>query len=122
MQLAAIPRTYVREEPRDFLGDVQLRIEAEELLLADVDSYSNWLAMHCSNVQPSHTRPRYVPRDAVDFARFVESLDVPQLVALSHYPRIEVAGAAACALRERYVADSTDHLSKLAAKLAGAAA
>lgn len=84
-----------------------LASDAEEHVLSDTDSYVNWLAYLCSGVQVSHTRIVNVPRSAENLLRFVEALDVPQLVALQFYPRSDAQVAACDELRSRYLADQS---------------
>lgn len=94
-------------------ADTLIHTEAEERLLSDMDGYADWLYGKCMGSTPEHCRIGYVPRDSVRFTQFVESLDVPQLLSLSLYPRAEVALAACQALRDRFVADMGPRLSEL---------
>lgn len=91
--------------------------EAEERVLADMDSYSNWLAIQCSNVAASHTRIKYVPRSALNLRDFVDALDVPQLLALTLYPRGDAQALACDALRARYLATCGEYLARVEGEL-----
>jgi hypothetical protein len=88
--------------------------EAEEQLLADMDQYQNWLAMHCTGVKPEHTRIGYVPRDAVDLQNAIDTFDVPQLLAMTLYPGRDAQAMALDRLRELYLEQNTRHLRDLA--------
>ena len=96
---------------------VMCAANAEDEVLNDVESFANWLSEQCCMSTPAHCRIGYVPRDAVHFANFVASLDVPQLVALSLYPIVTVSGAASMELRERYLKDASTvaYVNRLAA-------
>ena len=91
--------------------------EAEERVLADMDSYSNWLAIQCSNVAVSHTRIKYVPRSALNLRDFVDALDVPQLLALTLYPRGDAQALACDALKARYLATCAEYIARVEGEL-----
>jgi hypothetical protein len=70
-----------------------------EQLLADVDTFSDWLSAQCHGV-PAQT----LPRIAAGYPPFMESLPTPQIVALLLYPRADVQAAAMDELKARYLA------------------
>lgn len=83
---------------------VAAAMAGEEHVLSDMDGYQDWLAEHCIRVEPSHCRFGYIPKgDQLD--AMIETLDVAQLLALTLYPNKDIAGSAALALRERFLAD-----------------
>lgn len=92
-------------------------IEAEERLLSDMDTYCDWLYAQCLGAKPERCRIGAIPSDPGRFDRFVDSLDVPQLQALSLYPRAEVAFAATSALRDKFIAAHGDMLARLASEV-----
>lgn len=79
--------------------------DAEERILADVDTYSDWLYSKCIGTPAAHCRFGYIPRGKTDLMLFVESLDVAQLVAALLHPRSEFVALAAWQLRDLYLAD-----------------
>lgn len=91
---------------------------AEEHVLSDMDTYSDWLTSHCIGASVDHTRIVSVPRSAESLLRFVEALDIPQLLALSLYPRANARAAACDALRYRYLAASGDYIARMQEELA----
>lgn len=96
--------TTANREPSNRLL-VRANMAGEEHVLSDMDGFQDWLAGHCIRVEPSHCRLGYIPRgDALD--AFIETLDVAQLLALTLYPNVEVAGRASLAMRERFLADA----------------
>jgi hypothetical protein len=92
------------------LSDTLLNQRAEEIMLADVDGYAEWLSAHCYLSKP--VDGLYAPKKPTDLLRLVESAAVPILVAMTLYPRKEVAWAAQWELRNRYLRD--ERLFKLA--------
>lgn len=99
------------------MNDEQINREAEDLLFADMDSYADWLNSQCMGVPVDQTRIGYVPRDSARFAMFVEVLTVAQLLALSLYPDVQIAGKAMQEMRARYLkgAEKTGVILKFAA-------
>jgi hypothetical protein len=84
---------------------VAINMAAEEAVLADVDTYTDWLGGHCMRVDREHTRIGYVPNDDAHLLNFAESLDIPQLVAALHSPHHRLVCHAAQLLRDKYLAD-----------------
>jgi len=97
------------------LSDARLNQRAEEIMLADVDSYAEWLSAHCYRSKPIELM--FVTNDPVNLQMLVDRADVPKLVALTLYPRMSVVWAAQWELRNRYLAD--ERLFKLAQEKAG---
>lgn len=97
------------------LSDTRLNQRAEEIMLADVDSYVDWLFGHCYRREPIEIVVWSWKDTAVQ--ELIDNADVPKLVALSLYPRQSVAWAAQWELRNRYLAD--ERLFKLAQEKAG---
>lgn len=89
--------------------------QAEDEMLADADGFCDWLGAECMG--HGAVSAGYVPKgDAlVDHAT---RLTVPQLVALSLYPRAECAAASMNVLRERYLQASQAWLLKRAGEIA----
>lgn len=92
------------------LSDTRLNQRAEEIMLADVDSYAEWLSARCCRKPPVELM--FVTRDPVDLQMLVDQADVPKLVALTLYPRQSVAQAAQREITNRYLSD--ERLFKLA--------
>lgn len=84
---------------------VGINIEAEERVLADVDTFTDWLGAKCMGATVEHCRTWYVPRDPARRADYIDALDIPQLVALILHPNTAISGFACRQLRERYMAD-----------------
>lgn len=81
---------------------IRVRMAAEERVIADVDSFTEWLSVQCKHARPDPFG--YIPRDAGRRLQFIESLTVPQLTAgLLH---AQIAGDCANRLREVYLADA----------------
>jgi len=99
-----------REQERQAL---RAESEAEERLWADAETFAQWLSVHCMYAKTEHCRIGHVPRDPAHLSNFVQSLDVPQLVALQLYPRAEASFAASMRLRDLYTAESACYLAKL---------
>lgn len=97
---------------------IQITLEAHERLLSDMDSFTDWLGAQCMGSDPKLNRIGYVPRDSVHLLSFIESLDAPQLLALSLYPRADVQGKAMSLIRERYIEASADYINRLADQIA----
>ena len=93
-------------------------VEAKEVLFADTDTYTDWLYAQCLGSKPAHTRLGYIPKSNESFARFVESLDVPQLVALQLYPAPRECFAASQRLRDLYEAAQGDYIERLSIEAA----
>ena len=85
------------------LSDTRLNQRAEEIMLADVDGYAEWISTHCYQSPPVELMS--VTRDGVALQFLIDNADVPKLVALSLYPRQSVAWAAQWELRNRYLRD-----------------
>lgn len=120
MLLIEVPNTLGCHETRPLpeINDralISCRIEAQERVLADVDSFQNWLGAQCCSAQPD--RFGYMPRSDVGRAQFVASLTVAQLTALLLYPERDLAGRAAMELRERYVKAQDDYIERVTEKL-----
>lgn len=92
------------------LSDTLLNQRAEEIMLADVDGYSDWIREECAYCTPIEVV--IWSWNPTDVQNLIDSADVPKLVALSLYPRQSVAWAAQWELRNRYLAD--ERLFKLA--------
>lgn len=92
------------------LSDTLLNQRAEEIMLADVDAYSDWIREECAYCRPIEIVVWSWKDTAVQ--ELIDNADVPKLVALSLYPRQSVAWAAQWELRNRYLAD--ERLFKLA--------
>lgn len=92
------------------LSDTRLNQRAEEIMLADVEAYSDWIREECAYCKPIELM--FVTRDPVALQMLVDQADVPKLFALTLYPRKEVVWAAQFALRGRYLSD--ERLFKLA--------
>lgn len=92
------------------LSDTRLNQRAEEIMLADVDAYSDWIREECAYCKPIELM--FVTRDPVDLQMLVDQADVPKLVALTLYPRQSVAQAAQREITNRYLSD--ERLFKLA--------
>lgn len=74
----------------------------EDDMLADVDSYTEWLAAECMG--HADVRTGYVPSDADELAALLETLTVPQLAAHRGYPSADVCFGAEQELQRRYLA------------------
>ena len=100
--------------------ETRISMAAEDHVLADVDTFADWLSGHCIGAQVEQCRIVHVPRGDAALGAFVETLTVPQLVALQMYPRPEIAGKACCELRRRYLADpqTVCYLQRIAAEVA----
>lgn len=85
--------------------EIAQRLEAEARVLADVDTFADWLYSHCANVPADHTRIGYVPSSPHNMRVWLESLDIAQTAAALLNPTRGLAEAAAWQLRERYLAD-----------------
>lgn len=87
---------------------------AKERVLSDMTVFTEWLADQCGFAD--RIVLGYVPRDGVALADMVAAATVPQLVALTLYPRTETVAAAAHELRQRYVQAETtrEYISKVA--------
>lgn len=92
------------------LSDTRLNQRAEEIMLADVEAYSDWIREACSYCKPIEI----VVWSWKDIAiqELIDSADVPKLVAMTLYPKKDVAWAAQWELRNRYLSD--ERLFKLA--------
>ena len=92
------------------LSDTLLNQRAEEIMLADVDGYSDWIREECAYCTPIELM--FVTRDPVALQLLVDQADVPKLVAMTRYPRADVVWAAQSELNRRQLAD--ERLFKLA--------
>ncbi|EWS53324.1 hypothetical protein [Methylibium sp. T29] len=97
------------------LSDTLLNQRAEEIMLADVDEYAEWISAHCYRKPPVELM--FVSRDPVALQLLVDQADVPKLVAMTRYPRADVVWAAQSELNRRQLAD--ERLFKLAQEKAG---
>lgn len=97
------------------LSDTSLNQRAEEIMLADVDGYAEWISARCARRKPVEFVVGSWHPVAVQV--LIDNSDVPKLVALTLYPNKEVAWAAQWELRNRYLAD--ERLFKLAQEKAG---
>jgi hypothetical protein len=89
--------------------------EAEEKLLSDMDTYQGWLASHCANVPVKHTQFRYIHRDSAKLQSVIDTLDVPQLLAMTQRSdRRDAQLMALDALQAKYLAENTRHLREMA--------
>lgn len=70
---------------------------ARERLLADVDTYGDWLSAQCLGA-PAQKLP-YIGRHVPD----MDSLKTPLLVALTLYPRADIQVAAMDEIKARYL-------------------
>jgi hypothetical protein len=96
---AALPRHF--DDADDDIAAVDLR-DAEEEVLADVETLTNWLCGECAHAAPQ--RLGYVPLRCKDeLAARVERACVPELVALRNYPNAVVCYAATQELQKRYL-------------------
>lgn len=75
--------------------------DAEDELLEDVDSYTDWLGAQCAG--HGCERFTYVPYNKHALRRIADGMTAPALVAWLLYPNADVAGVAALVLRTRYV-------------------
>lgn len=97
------------------LSDTLLNQRAEEIMLADVDGYAEWLSGHCCRHEPIEllsVSSLGIVSAVHGGAFLVEAADVPTLLALTLYPRADVVASAQWELRNRYLAD--ERLFKLA--------
>lgn len=97
------------------LSDTLLNQRAEEIMLADVDAYSDWVREECAGCKPIELA--FVTRDPVSLQHLVDKDSIRMLVALTLYPRKEVVWAAQSELARRYLSD--ERLFKLAQEKAG---
>lgn len=100
------------------LSDTLLNQRAEEIMLADVDGYAEWLSTHCYRHEPIKVASVTtlgivrVEKGGASTYFLVPQADVPTLLALTLYPRKDVAWEAQWELRNRYLSD--ERLFKLA--------
>lgn len=78
---------------------------AEEAVLADSETFTDWLAGKCIGVDPAQCRFGYVPRDDVHRMQMVEALTVAQLAAALLQADRRLVLDAAVRLRELYLSD-----------------
>jgi len=77
---------------------------AEEDVLADMDTFSDWIGALCMRTTVEHTRIGHVPRSAENFANYVDALDEPQLLSLvMNATQPAQVFAAREALRDKYL-------------------
>ena len=86
--------------------EIAMRLEAETRVLADMDSYADWLYSHCTGKPVTHTEIGYVPSSRTSMAAFVEALDVSQLLACTLKSTGGLPEIASWQLRTRYLADA----------------
>lgn len=94
---------------------IRCRIEAQERVTADVDTFADWIYSQC--YQAPAERFGYVPSSDVSRAQFIQSLSVPQLAAALLYPDRDLAGRAASELRDRFLKTQDDRIEQIAAEL-----
>lgn len=94
---------------------IRCRIEAQERVTADVDTFADWLYGECIG-QPAD-RFGYIPTNPTSRAMFIQSLTVAQLAGALLYPDRDLAGRAAAELRERYIKIKDDWIERIAAEL-----
>jgi hypothetical protein len=92
-------------------------VDAEDELLEDVDGFADWLGGECA--RSDQVRTGYVPLKPAALAEMTARSTTPELVALLLYPDRVAAGYAAAQLRERYLAASSKHIERIAARIAG---
>jgi hypothetical protein len=92
-------------------------VDAEEELFEDVDSFADWLGGECAGKPP--VRLGHVPSKPAALADLIARSTTPELAALLLYPDRIAAGYAALALRERYLAASSKHVERIAARITG---
>lgn len=121
MLLLDIPNTLGCHESAPRLPEIsatsliRCRIEAQERVTADVDTFADWIYSQC--YQAPAERFGYVPRSDVSRAMFIQSLTVAQLAGALLYPDLDLAGRAAAELRERYLKIKDDRIERIAAEL-----
>jgi hypothetical protein len=102
------------DPPRDMFHR-GLASSAEDIMLSDVDAFVEWLGIH------THGSPR-ISLGAVwlcpaDLAVRVETMSIPELVALSLYPADRARSAAMRELSSRFLAAHPGHLADIEAEL-----
>ena len=102
------------------MNDTAISTAAEERLLADLDTYTDWLGGEC--YQQGRVTLPFIPTDRSRIQELIDGMTVPHLVALSLYPSFAIAGAAMWELRQRYIAANAKTLSIYAAEAAADAA
>lgn len=88
---------------------------AEDVVLSDMDSFSEWLSASC--MYQTRVSTPIMPRDAGELEAVIESARVPVLAALLLYPRPEVRARAADELRQRYLTDSAHRIHRIASEV-----
>lgn len=90
---------------------------AESLLLADVDSFTSWLADHC------HKSPRihlgYVDTLSHKVLERCDTASIPELVALALYPSKETRNWAMDRLAALFIAGHQDWLRQVEEDMQG---
>jgi hypothetical protein len=96
---ATLPRHF--DDADDDIAAVDLH-DAEDEVLADVETFTNWLCGECAHAAPQ--RLGYVPLRCKDeLTARVERAGVPELVALQNFPNAGVCYAATQELQKRYL-------------------
>ena len=85
---------------------------AEDRVLADVDTFTDWLAGHCQGAKPCFIFG--LARDSAVLAITLDKATVPQLVAMLLFQRADVQVGAADRLRAAYLVAQHDNITKLA--------
>jgi hypothetical protein len=83
---------------------VAINMDAEFEVLADVDTYAEWLSTHCMGTDPKMCRIGYVPTSRGSRGAYIEALSIPHLVALQLHADQDAAARACWELRTRYLA------------------
>jgi len=114
---APLPRHFDKRE--DDVTPVEL-FDAEAEVLADIESFTNWLCGECAHQPP--VRLGLVPlRDDVELAALVERASLSELVALQHYPNPGVCFKATQELTRRYLAARLPEVLQVVAEARAAA-
>lgn len=97
---------------------VQINMDAEDRVLANVEAYTEWESSHCMHA--TMVVLGYIPTQADMFAAYIETATIPHLVALKLYPAANIAGAACLELRERYLNECSTqrYLTRVASEVA----
>jgi hypothetical protein len=92
---------------------VALNMEAEDRVLADVDSSSDWLAGECYHAPKE--RIGYVPNSLTNRERFIESLTIAQLWrhAMARCVDDQTVLLAVREIQRRFLAASQDAIAKV---------
>lgn len=86
--------------------------EAQERVLQDIDTYTDWLYGECMETGPVVLT--HIPEEGSELLLYVDGLTTPQLQALTLYPRRDASFAASQRLSSLYLSAQADHIRKLA--------